>query len=259
MPPEPAFAALLPPVRAIALRAGDVIMEHYRTGAEVRRKADRSPVTDADEAAERVILEGLRECTAHLPVVAEEEVAAGRVPDVTGGRFWLVDPLDGTKEFIARNGEFTVNIALIDKGRPVLGVVYAPAFSRLFAAAGPGTAIVSEEEKPDRPIAVRRAPADGVVIVSSRSHGDPDKIRELIRNTAIKESRILGSSLKFCIVAAGEADVYPRYGPTSEWDTAAGHAVLSAAGGSVRTADGAELQYGKPKFLNPQFIARGAE
>lgn len=256
---EPVFAVLLPPIRALALRAGEVIMEHYRPDVEVRTKADASPVTAADEAAERVILDGLSEVTAHLPVVAEEEVAAGRVPDVSGGRFWLVDPLDGTKEFIAHNGEFTVNIALIDKGRPVMGVVYAPALGTLYAGAGPGTAILSEDGGPDRPIAARRTPGEGAVVVSSRSHGDPDKLRELMRDTPVGGSRTIGSSLKFCIVAAGEADIYPRYGPTSEWDTAAGHAVLNAAGGSVRTLDGEALTYGKaPRFLNPEFIARGA-
>lgn len=255
----PAFAALLPPVRAIALRAGAVILKHYRTDLDVREKSDASPVTLADEQAEHVILKVLRELTPHLPIVAEEEMAAGHVPDVSGGRFWLVDPLDGTKEFIARRDEFTVNIALIDNGLPVLGVVYAPALGRLYAGAGPGTAIVVEDGKPDRPMAVRRIPEDGAVIVSSRSHGDRGKIEELIRGLAVKESMTVGSSLKFCVVAAGEADIYPRYGPTSEWDTAAGHAVLLAAGGSVRTLDGEEMAYAKAKFRNPEFIARGLD
>ena len=255
---SPQFAALLPPARAIALRAGEIILEYYRGDFDVRQKGDKSPVTDADEAAEREILDGLSELTPHLPIVAEEEVAAGRVPDISGGRFWLVDALDGTKEFVGRNDEFTVNIALIDQGRPVLGVVLAPALgNRLYAGAGAGTAIVVDDAAADRPIAVRKQPDDGAVIVSSRSHGDPDRLRALLDETPVADSLTVGSSLKFCLVASGEADIYPRYGPTSEWDTAAGHAVLLAAGGSVRTTDGKELRYGKPSFRNPEFIARG--
>lgn len=234
------------------------MLDHYRGDFDVRRKSDRSPVTDADEAAERTILDGLAELTPHLPVVAEEEVAAGRIPDISGGRFWLVDALDGTKEFVNRNDEFTVNIALIDKTRPVLGVVLAPALNnRLFAGAGAGTAIVVEDGAADRAIAARRQPDDGAVIVSSRSHGDPDRLRALIAEVTVTDSLIIGSSLKFCLVATGDADIYPRYGPTSEWDTAAGHAVLLAAGGSVRTLDGQDLSYAKANFRNPEFIARG--
>ena len=257
---SPQFAALLPPVRAIALQAGEIILKHYAGSFDVRQKRDKSPVTDADEAAERAILDRLADLTPHLPVVAEEEVAAGRVPDISGGRFWLVDALDGTKEFVNRRDEFTVNIALIDNGRPVLGVVLAPALDNcLYAGAGPGTAVMVEGSGADRPIAVRALPAEGATIVSSRSHGDPERLRALIDETAVTNSKTVGSSLKFCLVAAGEADIYPRYGPTSEWDTAAGHAVLVAAGGSVRTRDGRDLAYAKLKFRNPEFIARGLD
>jgi 3'(2'), 5'-bisphosphate nucleotidase len=252
-------ADLLDPVRDLADRAGAVVMSHYGAGIEVRAKADASPVTAADEAAERLILAGLHSLTPGVPVVAEEEVAAGRVPRIEGLRFWLVDPLDGTKEFLARNGEFTVNIALVERGRPVLGVVFAPAMGRLFAAAGPGSAVERGPDGAGRAVVARKTPAAGVVVVSSRSHGDDRKIARLVQGAPITARRTVGSSVKFCLLACGEADLYPRYGATSEWDTAAGHAVLAAAGGSVRTLDGKDLAYGKPRFLNPEFIARGRE
>jgi 3'(2'), 5'-bisphosphate nucleotidase len=248
---------LLDPVRAIADRAGAVVMAHYAVGVAVRTKTDASPVTAADEAAEHLIAVALRELTPDIPVVAEEEIAAGAVPRLAGERFWLVDPLDGTKEFVKRNGEFTVNIALVDRGRPVLGVVYAPAMERLFWAAGPGSA---RERTPDgamRAIAARTPPATGTVVVASRSHGDPLELSGLAGAEPVAERRIIGSSIKFCLLACGEADLYPRYGATSEWDTAAGHAVLAAAGGSVRTLDGNDLAYGKEGFRNPPFVARG--
>ncbi len=245
--------------RDIARDAGALILEFYRDGFEVREKADSSPVTEADEAAERLILPALRALVPDIPVIAEEAVAAGRIETITGDRFWLVDPLDGTKEFIARNDEFTVNIALIEAGRPVLGVVYAPALETMYSGAGPGTAEVAKGSEPGRAIAARATPQDGAVVVSSRSHGDREQLAELTGRMKIAGHRTAGSSLKFCLVAAGEADIYPRYGPTCEWDTAAGHAVLAAAGGSVRTLDGAELSYAKADFLNPQFIARGLD
>ena len=251
--------ALLATVHDIALDAGAEIMIHYRAGFEVREKADSTPVTEADEAAERAILSALRTLTPDIPVIAEEEVAAGKRVRITGNRFWLVDPLDGTKEFIRHSDEFTVNIALIEDRRPVLGVVYAPALERTYAAAGPGTAISIHGGGPPQPISARRVPAEGAVIVASRSHGDPAALEKLVASIKVSGQRTAGSSLKFCLVAAGEADIYPRYGNTCEWDTAAGHAVLAAAGGSVRTLDGAELLYRKKTFLNPEFIARGLE
>ena len=259
MAPAPRPADLLPEIRRLALAAGDVILEIYRGDFEVRTKDDSSPVTEADEAAERVILEGLRALTPDIPAIAEEEVAAGRADTVVGDRFWLVDPLDGTKEFVRRSDEFTVNIALVQGGAPVLGVVHAPALPATYAAAGPGTATIEIDGGPPLAIAARRVPELGAVMVSSRSHGDPDALSQLTSRIKIASHRLAGSSLKFCLVAAGEADIYPRYGPTREWDTAAAHAVLAAAGGSVRTLDGAELVYGKQDFLNPQFIARGID
>jgi 3'(2'), 5'-bisphosphate nucleotidase len=250
-------AELLEPVRAIAYRAGALAMTHYHAGVDVRIKPDASPVTIADEAAERLIVAALRELTPDIPIVAEEEIAAGRAPHIAAGTFWLVDPLDGTKEFIQRNGEFTVNIALAADGRPVLGVVYAPAMGRLFAAAGPGTATERDPDGGRRAISARALPAGGAGLVASRSHGDPREVSRLVGGVRVASQRIVGSSIKFCLVACGEADIYPRYGATSEWDTAAGHAVLAAAGGSVRTLDGKDLTYGKPGFRNPEFIARG--
>jgi 3'(2'), 5'-bisphosphate nucleotidase len=250
-------AELLEQVRAIAYRAGALAMTHYHAGVDVRIKPDASPVTVADEAAERLIVAALRELTPDIPIVAEEEIAAGRAPRVAGGTFWLVDPLDGTKEFLQRNGEFTVNIALAADGRPVLGVVYAPAMGRLFAAAGPGTATEHGPGGGRRAISARALPTGGAAVVASRSHGDPREVSRLVGGVPVANQRIVGSSIKFCLVACGEADIYPRYGATSEWDTAAGHAVLAAAGGSVRTLDGKDLTYGKPGFRNPEFIARG--
>ena len=253
---------LVDDIRVLARRAGDVIMAIYRTDFEVRRKGDSSPVTEADEAAERVILPRLRSLAPGIPIIAEEEAAAGRIEELSGDYFWLVDPLDGTKEFVARNDEFTVNIALIHAGRPILGVVYAPAIDAMYDGTRTGNATFEAAGAPRRPISARAVPTSGATMVSSRSHGDPDALRELTRDLHVTNHRIAGSSLKFCLVAAGEADIYPRYGPTSEWDTAAGHAVLLAAGGSVRTLDGNELRYGenkKKKFLNPRFIARGLD
>lgn len=239
----------------LARAAGRVIMEIYATDFSVRGKSDASPVTEADERAEAVILQGLRELAPEVPVVAEEEVAAGRVPEV-GARFWLVDPLDGTKEFIGRNGEFTVNIALIEDGRPVLGVVYAPALERLFAGrVGQGAWV--EDGQGRRPIACRQVPAEGLTVVASRSHGDAEALAGFLAGRRVADQRNAGSSLKLCLVASGEADVYPRLGRTMEWDIAAGHAVLAAAGGRVEILAGEPLGYGKPGFDNPHFAAWG--
>jgi 3'(2'), 5'-bisphosphate nucleotidase len=240
-------------------------MEIYaRADPGERAKADSSPVTDADHAAEAIILAGLRRLTPGVPIVAEEEVAAGRVPSIAGLPFWLVDPLDGTKEFLKRNGEFTVNIALVEHGRLVVGVVLAPALGRLWrgVVAGPGRDAVAEDVGADgtaRRIHVRPVPAAGFTVYTSRTHGKYSDLDIWLQREGVKvaERKIAGSSLKFCLIAAGEADLYPRFGPTCEWDTAAGQAVLEAAGGSVRREDGTPLAYGKPRFTNPWFIARG--
>ena len=248
---------LLPEIVALAERAGAVILEYYQGDVAVRAKADTSPVTAADEAAEAVILARLAELTPDIPVVAEETVAAGHVPDLDAGPFWLVDPLDGTKEFLSRNGEFTVNIALIEGREPILGVVLAPARARVWWGARGKGATTRDAEGRTRPIAVRAAPENGLVAIASRSHRDPET-QAFLDQAGVAECISAGSSLKFCLVAEGRADLYPRFGRTMEWDVAAGHAVLSAAGGRVTTRDGAPFCYRKPGFENPAFIARGA-
>ena len=248
---------LLEEVRTLAYRAGEVVMEVYATDFDVRGKSDASPVTLADERAEAIILDALRKLDPQTPVIAEEAVAAGRIPEV-GDRFWLVDPLDGTKEFISRNGEFTVNIALVQGGVPVLGVVFAPALGRMFAgAAGDGASL--EDAQGRRAIRCRSVPAEGLTVVASRSHGDAAALDAFLGGRKVAALRNAGSSLKLCLVAAGEADLYPRLGRTMEWDIAAGHAVLAAAGGRVTDLSGAPLRYGKPGFDNPHFVAMGRE
>jgi 3'(2'), 5'-bisphosphate nucleotidase len=236
-------------------------MAIYASDFSVRGKADASPVTAADEQAEAVILAGLQRLAPGIPVVAEESVAAGRVPDIGGGSFFLVDPLDGTREFVDRNGEFTVNIALIERGAPVLGVVFAPAVGgvsgRLFAGAVGAGAWV-EDAQGRRPIRCRPAPAEGLTVVASRSHGDAAALDAFLAGRRVARLANAGSSLKLCLIAEGAADLYPRHGRTMEWDIAAGHAVLAAAGGRVMTIDGAgPLAYGKPGFENPHFVASG--
>lgn len=248
----------------LAIKAGLEIMEIYDTDFIVEQKADSSSVTEADRRAEAVILKGLARMYPGVPVVAEEEVAAGRVPDAKDD-FFLVDPLDGTREFVSGNGEFTVNIARIRQGRPILGVIYAPVLRVAFAGAegeGAYKAGVTDEGEcalPSR-LCVRPAPADGLVAVLSRSHGTADTQAWLARNP-ITRSVNIGSSLKFCLLADGSADLYPRLGRTMEWDTAAGDAILRAAGGLVLDLDGVALTYGKGSsadpaaYANPHFVA----
>ncbi len=241
---------------AIAERAGDEILRVYSGEFEVRSKADASPVTDADERAERLILEQLAEIAPQTPVIAEESVAAGRVPAIGDRPFLLVDPLDGTKEFVSRNGEFTVNIALVENGLPVIGVVHLPVLAETYWCDADGVAWRLRDGERARIRA--RAPADGLIAVASRSHSNPETDAYLAR-FHIEERISAGSSLKFCRIAEGVADIYPRIGRTMEWDIAAGHAVLAAAGGRVMTLDDAPLRYGKPGFANPPFVAWGLE
>ena len=251
--PSPAeLLALLPPVRLLAVLAGEA--SQAAADRRVLHKHDGSPVTAADAASNALILSGLRHIAPAIPVVSEE---AAR-PSEGGNMFWLVDPLDGTREFIAGRDEWTVNIALIAAGRPVLGVVAAPARGVTFEGAGPGTA-ATRDGAGARPIRVRAPSADGLVVVRSRSHGDQAATERFLQGRRVLRQLDAGSSLKFCLVAAGEADLYPRLGTTMEWDVAAGHAVLEAAGGTVRTIDGAALTYDKPGFRNPHFVACGAE
>ena len=246
---------------AIAAEAGAIVMRHYRAETGLRLKDDRSPVTDADEEAEAFILAALARAFPDMPVAAEEAAAAGRAC-APSAHFFLVDPLDGTREFLNRTGEFTVNIAEVENGVAVAGAVYAPARARLFLGGADGAYEIAAE--PGMPINLRaarrirvRAPAsDGLVAVGSRSHNDA-ATEEFLRRFAIKQYVSAGSSLKFCLVAAGEADLYARAGRTMEWDTAAGHAVLGAAGGKVTRWDGTPFLYGKPGFENGPFLARG--
>lgn len=249
---------------AAALAAGEAIMSHYGQEAlEARLKVDSSPVTAADEAAETEIIKLLSTDVPSIPIVSEEQASAGTIPQESE-RFFLVDPLDGTKEFISRNGEFTVNIALVSGCESVAGVVYAPALSRLFFGAighGAWEANLIQGEGPTwRRIQAREIPDEGIIAVASRSHAGAETDAYL-RLFNVLNRVSAGSSLKFCLIAAGEADIYPRLGRTMEWDTAAGHALLSAAGGCVRTLDGTDLTYGKRNqvndsaFANPHFIA----
>nr|WP_043458183.1 3'(2'),5'-bisphosphate nucleotidase CysQ [Azohydromonas australica] len=256
---EALSSADLDAIARLTREAGALIMEVYATDFAVRGKDDASPVTEADEKAEALLLKGLAALYPDIPVVAEEAVAAGGVPESVGDQFWLVDPLDGTKEFISRNGEFTVNVALVRDGQPVLGVVYTPALDRLFAGAQ-GLGAYVEQDGERRAIQVRAVPEAGLTVVGSRSHGDAQAMEAFLNGRKVAEFRSAGSSLKLCLVAAGEADLYPRLGRTMEWDIAAGHAVLAAAGGTVRRVDnGAPLTYGKPGFDNPHFVAAGKQ
>lgn len=240
----------------IALLAGARILEIYGSDFSVDTKDDKSPVTAADQAAEDIILAELSTLQPAFPVVAEESVAKGQVPTVGDDPFWLVDPLDGTREFISRNGEFTVNIALIADHRPVLGVVYAPVLGSLYTGAGAGRAFKQDQAEARQPIQARQPAADGLDVVASRSHRD-EATDAYLAGRNVRAIVSAGSSLKFCLLAEGAADLYPRFGRTMEWDTAAGQAVLEAAGGSVETVDGDPFLYGKDGFANPGFIARG--
>lgn len=246
---------ILPSLQHTAREAGARIMEVYAADVMATEKSDGSPVTLADTAAEAVILPALAELAPEITVISEENSASHSVaaPDT----FFLVDPLDGTKEFLKRDGagSFTVNIALIENGQPTLGVVFAPALDRLFVGAvGRGATEFSKGSR--RSIEIRKVPLSGAVAVASLSHKD-EATDQWLTQHSISETVSIGSSLKFCLVAAGEADVYPRFGPTMEWDTAAGHAVLRAAGGRVSNPDDTDFLYGKPDYRNGPFVAQG--
>ena len=249
----------------LALDAGREVMRVFKAGCAVDKKSDSSPVTEADRESETIILAGLRAAYPDIPCVAEEEVAAGIVPPDLDGAFFLIDPLDGTKEFVNRRTDFTVNIALIRDGVPEVGVVFAPCSGRFFSGR-PGRAEAIEVDGDFRIVGRRRISVRTAVtplaVVASRSHNTPET-EAFIRDLGAAEIVSVGSSLKFCLLAAAEADIYPRFGRTMEWDTAAGDAVLRAAGGMTRTLDGEPLTYGKREqsddadFANPHFIASG--
>jgi 3'(2'), 5'-bisphosphate nucleotidase len=233
---------------ALALEAGAAILEVRRRGFDVVRKEDRSPVTEADHAAEAIIVPD-------IPVIAEEEAAAGRITEPTE-EYWLVDPLDGTREFAAGNDEFAVNIGLVRNGRPVLGVVGIPAVGELFGGIvgrGAWKRVGSQET----PVSARLPPDEGLTVLASRYHGNSTRLDDYLRDKRVAKLINFGSSVKFCRLAEGIADLYPRFGRTMEWDTCAPQAVLEAAGGTVRTFDGEELGYSKPGWENPHFVCTG--
>jgi 3'(2'), 5'-bisphosphate nucleotidase len=253
------LAVLVPLMRRLALEAGDVIMAIYEgPDFAVRAKGDSSPVTEADEAADAVISAGLRQAFPDVPLITEEQAASHTI---SAQSFLIVDPLDGTKEFVQRRGDFTVNIAYVADGVPVSGIVYAPAKGRLFYTLADGSAV--EEIGPFaktgpgelRPIRVAQPDNAALMVVASKSHRD-QATDDYIANYMVRDMTSAGSSLKFCLVATGEADLYPRLGRTMEWDTAAGDAVLRGAGGQVVHFDTHQpLSYGKPGWDNPFFIA----
>jgi 3'(2'), 5'-bisphosphate nucleotidase len=250
------FRALLPQVLAIAAEAGRAIMAIYDSEFAVELKDDRTPLTEADRAAHATILAGLQRLPVAFPVLSEESAAAELAERRRWQRFWLVDPLDGTREFIKRNGEFTVNIALIENHRPIAGVVSAPAIGRTYYGAV-GHGAFREDGATTRTIAVRRPALGSLRVVGSRSHSTPE-LDAFLAMLGPHERRSMGSSLKICLVAEGEADLYPRLGPTSEWDTAAAEAVLIAAGGSMIDLKGQPLTYNaREGLLNPHFLAMG--
>lgn len=250
------LARLIDPLCAAAEEAGAMIDRYYQEGFAVRTKSDDSPVTDADEAAEAIILPVLKALLPDVSIVSEESGLLDGGADLTRARFWAVDPLDGTKEFLSRNGEFTVNIALIDAHVPVLGVVYAPARDVLYQGSPQGAFRTDNGSVPKR-IGVVRAAASSLRIVGSRSHRG-DSLDAVLQRIGEHSLLAIGSSLKLCMVAEGSADFYPRLGPTSEWDTAAAHAVVLAAGGEVTDTRGQPLRYNtKAELLNPHFLVYG--
>jgi 3'(2'), 5'-bisphosphate nucleotidase len=239
-----------------ALAAGEAILRVYETAFDVRLKTDNTPVCEADLASERIIVAMLNEACPEIPIASEEMVEAEGLPP-SSSRFWVVDPLDGTKEFIARNGEFAVLIALVENGSPVLGIVHGPAIGITYAAYGPGTATRRRNGGRPEPIRARIPPHDGLSVIHSRSHENSRRLAEFLQDYPVRERKKCGSALKFGVIAAGEADFYPRFGTTMEWDTAAGQAILEAAGGRVETAAGTPLTYGKPGLKNDGFLAWG--
>ena len=251
---------LLSGIVALAHEAGEAIMAVYRSGdAGATRKADDSPLTLADLASHRTIVAGLKELTPDLPILSEEAADIPYAERKLWTHYWLVDPLDGTKEFIKRNGEFTVNIALVENGEPVIGVVYAPVLDVCYYAARGEGAFVQRSKSAARPIRVEpHQTGQTIKVVASRSHSDA-RTEALLERLGDHESVSMGSSLKFCLVAEGEAHVYPRLGPTMEWDTAAAHAIVNEAGGTVCDSAGQELRYNKADLHNPEFFVLSAE
>lgn len=260
--------ALANMVARIAYAAGDITLKHFDPAGldDAEAKGDGSPVTAADREAEAYIEAELAQLVPDVPFLAEEAVEAGRIPDLSRhDYFWCVDPLDGTKEFVAGKGDFTVNIALIYNNAPLIGVVYAPYNGEMYIASVPdGATRWLEDSESERDIQVRRPPAEGLDVVASSSHGDTTRQDAFLDKFKVRKLIKRGSSMKICAIAAGKADLYPRFGPTCEWDTAAAHAVLQAAGGDITRLDGQSLVYGGKgacasanDFHNPEFMAFG--
>jgi len=249
--------SLINDIVAISQRAGAAILQIYGEEFSVEHKEDASPLTQADLASHRVIRDALRELTPDCPLLSEESAAMDFASRAAWTQYWLVDPLDGTKEFIKRNGEFTVNIALVRNHEPVMGVVHVPVSGVTYWGVQGSGAMRAGPDGEAKGIAVRTPCAKPAVVVGSRSHANP-VLQQHLAKLGSYELVSMGSSLKFCLVAEGKADFYPRLGPTSEWDTAAAHAVVSAAGGSVITLDGKPLRYNcKESLLNPEFLVTG--
>jgi 3'(2'), 5'-bisphosphate nucleotidase len=247
---------LVEAARRAALAAGEAIMRIYAQDFDVRQKADKTPVTEADLGAERIIIGMLSNAFPDIAIFAEELVEAEGLPP-SATRFWAVDPLDGTREFVAKNGEFAVCIGLVEDGRPVLGVLHGPAVGLTYTAHGPGTATRQLNGGGIEPVQARIPSPDGLVVVHSRSHENSRRLGEFLQDYPVHSRISCGSALKFGLIAAGGADLYPRFGTTMEWDTAAGQAILEAAGGRVETFAGVPLAYGKPGLKNDGFIAWG--
>ena len=241
----------------IAVKAGEAIMAVYDSGEfNVELKGDDSPLTRADIAANDIIVQGLAQLTPDIPILSEESKQTPYEERKGWTKFWLVDPLDGTKEFIKRNGEFTVNIALIDNSDPMLGVVYAPVLKRIYSAAKGHGAFVQEDKQAKKTIKVAAYNNDRLKVVASRSHAEPD-LQGFLDNLGEYDVISMGSSLKLCLIAEGKAHLYPRLGPTMEWDTAAAHAIVNVAGGQVTDLSAKSLRYNKENLLNPYFMVAG--
>jgi len=251
-------AQFLPELETLAVRVGELIMASYGSPLNIATKSDGSPVSDVDHAAEEMITVALSYIMSNVPVVGEEAISMGRMPapDISGGKFWLVDALDGTKEFLAGGKDFTVNIALIENAEPVLGVIHHPISKMTYVGAGEGTSSRIGADNIRHPISAAQADTS-VRIISSKSFGNEIYLAKYLAGRQIREHRYRASSIKFCEVAEGRADLYPRFGPSREWDTAAGHAIVLAAGGNVTTSAGQPLLYGKEGFENSDFVARG--
>jgi 3'(2'), 5'-bisphosphate nucleotidase len=256
-------AALCNMVKRIAREAGEITLKYYDglEDMQVAIKHDDSPVTLADREAECFIQMSLEEIAPDIPMIGEEGVALGKAPKFGAEQeyFWLVDPIDGTKEFITGGTDFTVNIGLIRNGVPVLGVIYAPVLGELYSGYGAGTAKrFVEETGTDKEISVRPPPKSGLRVVASKSHGSAQKLDQFLESFKVEKKIKRGSTMKVAAIASGKADIYPRFGPTGQWDTAAADAILRAAGGTITDLDGKALFYGPTedgKWLNPEFVA----